>query len=236
MKLTAPFWYSEYTLPPRCRNWRNVARRSEQEVEIREVTKKEAPLAVQEYPWEHAFGNQTPRVINYRWYQNRLYSDYNQDSAAFMGKAKDVFADKYVKDVIHDSRSQNTVPTYWDLGQWPATLTLYSCDGEVQNREQIDTFFASFIILEGVLWKLAPTPMYQVTELGERGRNRSVNLYVTHHPYGYPLPKNCFYLGQKAEAQRKVREMVKQSKGRLSPEIAMDRARVLIPAAVQGNM
>src|SRR4051812_7323329 len=105
-------------IPPRCRKPRAVDYEDAHEVEIREVSEADAPLAIRQFFLNYA-GEREEGVLEYRWYDGKLWTDraavihYNR----FKHEPRELWIpDKPVQHYRDESR-EHTIRTIEDWAQ-----------------------------------------------------------------------------------------------------------------------
>lgn len=144
--------YTRLEVPPRCRKPRPVTHAAQVQVEVRAVTAAEAPVAFRVNDW-----SEDENEI--RTFAGRLFAPYRptarQDEPTRPGD---------------ESFPQNV----------DFTRTYYGAelDSEEAFKRAIEDFYASFLIIDGIVWEEVSEPFYVVTTFGMGNNHGGTALMV----------------------------------------------------------
>lgn len=224
MKLLVLFTCVEQRIPPRCRKPRRVSRDSSVELDIREVTAEQAPVAIRVGPEDSSLG------FEYRWFDGRLWTSVNVSSV----RPPPLAAGGKIWDCM-------PVPSRLDLrgdSAW-SHEHLHRMDATRRDHEAMVASFtvwaADTLIVDGVTYRPAGEPRYVVVTFGLSNNHGGTSVMLTDHYNENLRADRYFGLSERGRAV-KVGDEVARDRGDtkslpmrvLGPEIE-----VLMPDVLQ---
>lgn len=167
MKIIYPYHYDVNEIPPRCRNPRPVQYTAELEVEIREPSVTEAPVALiqhSRYRWSE---EETPwHVHPFRWYEGQLWVQ------------RDPGPD-------HKERERYTL----SVPAEPRYVCRYSWDQlgdqKAQSEEHIREWATEQILIDGQIWRPFPEPLIKASKVDSWHNPGTYQMAVEYYTRGY---------------------------------------------------
>ncbi|MGV8846493.1 MAG: hypothetical protein ACOH1Y_09230 [Propionicimonas sp.] len=199
-------------VPPRCRNPRDVLHADVTQVLVPEVTSLEAPVAMS---YQYATGDW---VDEYRWWGNTLWEPF----------------------LPWSGQLDPTVP---GSDQFPTKVNVRGGWDIERNRHQdyaaalaaVPTRFGGYLIIDGLVWRTAGEPRYEIHTLGLGHNHSSSGLGVANHYNGNIGRSRYFRADQHQEAKAEAVRVALARGDTLSvPRIEKEPAiKVLIPISVR---
>lgn len=179
MKITAEYTFMEPYLPtPRCRKYRYREAEGTMEVEVKELTEQDAPVAmkVHQLAWDKDF-NRYKKSVDYRFYNHQLY--------------KPVFFNERVCDGEGFYPVDEFVNSVKRYGKY----RVY-CYGESRTKELVEQAIREYVdshfILNGMVWTRTGEPRYVVNTFGLGHNHGGTAMFVETH-YNPNIPKERYF-------------------------------------------
>lgn len=213
MKIAITFRYIENEIPPRCRKARDVKHEGALEVEIRQATSREAPIALRETArrWNYSTKTWEERHFVHRWYGGHLWSNHFINS------------------------DREPIP---ETPECPDRVYCYSKSrtGLEVAHQEIQEWADRHLMIDGQHWLRVPEPIYWISHTVERGQEYPERIGIIKVAWDRRDTYNCtnwdiFRIDQLGEA--KAQAETKFSSGKADRFRILNEFEILIPEAVQ---
>lgn len=230
MKIKILFSYVENVVPPRCRNPRPMRYHDgEIELEVPEIQSCEAPVAIR--ATYNRDSSELPYQMEYRWWQNRLWTKVQcyRGEPHFDKKTND--ASKYAMyghtiDLRSEDRMENR-----DFGIYLSMVA----NSKVQAIEYLNAWANHELIIDGIRYQPCSEPHYVVMTFG-LGRNHGGTACMIDAAYDQTeCSSSVFSLLERESAIKKATEVatLREDSSSLPIQPHGPEWKILIPEAIQ---
>ncbi|MBD5534549.1 MAG: hypothetical protein HDQ99_02595 [Lachnospiraceae bacterium] len=242
MLFNIEFWNMEKYLPTkRHRNLRERYVKNSVDVEIKEVTEKEFPVAFIVHDYQSVYenaksysdfnGNGDYRMFSeeIRVYNGNLYMPVRVTHGAAISLYFEPL--EYIKKQIEE------YAPYWKGGEEFTEMSIIKEDNITECKEKIFRKVEDYIIYDGKVWKTCGEPMYNITTFGLGYNHGGTGFFIQYH-YNENISNKNYFNALEREKAIAYGKKVAASRGDTKSVDGMgnhDIIEVLMPEMVRRN-